>query len=48
MLGTAAQVQAKLGQLRDLGVQQFNVYSMVDDPRALISGFGREIIPAFQ
>jgi len=47
VLGTAAQVRDKLGQLRDLGVQQFNVYSMVDDPRALISGFGSEIIPAF-
>jgi len=47
VLGSAAQVRAKLGQLRDLGVQQFNVYSMVDDPGALISGFGREIIPAF-
>jgi probable F420-dependent oxidoreductase len=47
VLGSAAQVRDKLGELRDLGVQQFNVYSMVDDPRALISGFGREIIPAF-
>jgi probable F420-dependent oxidoreductase len=47
VLGSAAQVREKLGELRDLGVQQFNVYSMVDDPRALISGFGREIIPAF-
>ena len=48
MLGTPEQVRAKLGQLRDLGVQQFNIYSMVDEPRALISGFGREIIPAFR
>ena len=48
VLGTPEQVRAKLGQLRELGVQQFNIYSMVDDPRALISGFGREIIPAFR
>jgi probable F420-dependent oxidoreductase len=48
VLGTPEQVRAKLGQLQDLGVQQFNIYSMVDDPRALISGFGREIIPAFR
>src|SRR5262252_1521696 len=48
VLGTPEQVRAKLGQLRDLGVQQFNIYSMVDDPGALISGFGREIIPAFR
>jgi probable F420-dependent oxidoreductase len=48
VLGPPEQVRAKLGQLRDLGVHQFNIYSMVDDPRALISGFGQEIIPAFR
>jgi probable F420-dependent oxidoreductase len=48
VLGTPEQVRAKLSQLRDLGVHQFNIYSMVDDPRALISGFGSEIIPAFR
>ena len=48
VLGTPEQVRAKLGELQDLGVQQFNIYSMVDDPRELISGFGREIIPAFR
>jgi hypothetical protein len=41
-------VRARLGELQDLGVDQFNIYSMVDDPRALISGFGKEIIPAFR
>ncbi len=48
VLGGPEQVRAKLGQLAGLGVDQFNIYSMVDDPRALISGFGREIIPAFR
>ena len=48
VLGTPEQVRARLGELRDLGVQQFNIYSMVDEPRALISSFGREIIPAFR
>jgi alkanesulfonate monooxygenase SsuD/methylene tetrahydromethanopterin reductase-like flavin-dependent oxidoreductase (luciferase family) len=48
VLGTPGQVRAKLGELQGLGVQQFNIYSMVDDPRALISGFGHEIIPAFR
>jgi probable F420-dependent oxidoreductase len=48
VLGTPDQVRARLGQLTGLGVQQFNIYSMVDDPRALISGFGSEIIPAFR
>jgi probable F420-dependent oxidoreductase len=46
VLGSAAQVREKLVQLQDLGVHQFNIYSMVDDPRALIRGFGTEIIPA--
>jgi probable F420-dependent oxidoreductase len=48
VLGSPEQVRAKLSQLQDLGVHQFNIYSMVDDPRALISDFGRDIIPAFR
>jgi probable F420-dependent oxidoreductase len=48
VLGTPEQIRAKLGQLQDLGVHQFNIYSMVDEPKALISGFGSEIIPAFR
>ena len=46
VLGTAQQVRDKLTQLAGLGVHQFNIYSMVDDPAALIRGFGAEIIPA--
>jgi probable F420-dependent oxidoreductase len=48
VLGGPDEVRDKLAELQDLGVDQFNIYSMVDDPRALISGFGREIIPAFR
>lgn len=48
VLGGPDEVRDKLAELEDLGVDQFNIYSMVDDPRALISGFGREIIPAFR
>lgn len=48
VLGTPEQVRAKLSQLVDLGISQFNIYSMVDHPRAVISGFGAEIIPAFR
>jgi probable F420-dependent oxidoreductase len=47
VIGGPEQVRARLGELRDLGVDQFNIYSMVDDPRAVITGFGSEIIPAF-
>ena len=48
MIGGPERVRARLGELRDLGVDQFNIYSMVDDPRAVITGFGSEIIPAFR
>jgi probable F420-dependent oxidoreductase len=48
VIGGPEQVRARLGEMRDLGVDQFNIYSMVDDPRAVITGFGSEIIPAFR
>lgn len=48
VIGGTEQVKARLRELQDLGVDQFNIYSMVDDPRALISDFGREIIPGFR
>ncbi len=47
VIGTPEQVRDRLTQLMDLGVDQFNIYSMIDDPGALIRGFGSEIIPAF-
>jgi probable F420-dependent oxidoreductase len=47
VIGTPEQVRARLAHLRELGVDQFNIYSMVDDPRGLIHAFGSEIIPAF-
>jgi probable F420-dependent oxidoreductase len=46
VLGTPERVRERLGQLQDLGVTQFNIYSMVDDPAAVIRAFGAEIIPA--
>jgi probable F420-dependent oxidoreductase len=39
---------AKLKELESLGVTQFNIYSMVDDPEGLIRAFGRDVIPAFR
>jgi probable F420-dependent oxidoreductase len=47
VIGGPERVKAKLRELQDLGVDQFNIYTMVDDPRGVITGFGREIIPAF-
>ena len=40
MIGTAERCLAKLRQLESLGVRQFNIYSMVDDPAGVIESFG--------
>jgi probable F420-dependent oxidoreductase len=47
VIGTADECAAKLHELEGLGVHQFNVYSMVDDPAGVIDAFGRQLIPAF-
>ena len=47
VIGTAERCLAKLNELEALGVHQFNIYSMVDDPAGIIEGFGRHLIPAF-
>jgi len=46
VVGNAEQCLAKLHELEALGVHQFNIYSMVDDPGAVIESFGRDVIPA--
>ena len=48
VLGTRERCLSKLRELEALGVAQFNIYSMVDDPAAVIRTFGRELIPAFR
>jgi probable F420-dependent oxidoreductase len=48
VLGTPERCLAKLRELEALGVDQFNIYSMVDDPAGVIRTFGRELIPAFR
>jgi probable F420-dependent oxidoreductase len=45
VIGTADDCKRKLRELSKVGVGQFNIYSMVDDPEALIRTFGKEIIP---
>jgi alkanesulfonate monooxygenase SsuD/methylene tetrahydromethanopterin reductase-like flavin-dependent oxidoreductase (luciferase family) len=47
VIGTAEQCRAKLAQLESIGVHQFNIYSMVDDPAGVIERFGTQLIPAF-
>ena len=50
VLGTAERCIAKLRELEALGVTQFNIYSMQEDPgpAAIIEDFGRDVLPAFR
>jgi probable F420-dependent oxidoreductase len=50
VLGTPERVTTKLRELRDLGMTQFNIYSMHEDPgpEALIEEFGKSVIPALR
>jgi alkanesulfonate monooxygenase SsuD/methylene tetrahydromethanopterin reductase-like flavin-dependent oxidoreductase (luciferase family) len=50
VLGAADDCIAKLRQLEGLGVRQFNIYSMQEDPgpAGIIEGFGKHVIPAFR
>jgi probable F420-dependent oxidoreductase len=47
VIGTVEECTKKLRDLESLGVHQFNIYSMVDDPRGLIRTFGDKVIPQF-
>ena len=47
VLGSVAEHIAKLRELADAGVDQFNFYLMNGDEEAQIELYGREIIPAF-
>lgn len=50
VIGPAEQVEAKLRGLQELGMEQFNIYSMQEDPGpgGIIREFGERIIPAFR
>jgi probable F420-dependent oxidoreductase len=47
VIGTADACRTKLHELESVGVNQFNIYTMVDDPEGVIRTFGSEIIPDF-
>jgi probable F420-dependent oxidoreductase len=47
VIGTADECAEKLAHLESLGVRQFNIYSMVDDPESVLRSFGRDVIPRF-
>ena len=48
VLGTVEDHVAKLNQLKDLGVDQFNVYLMHDAMDETLDAYGKEIIPALE
>ncbi|MGZ5353180.1 MAG: TIGR03842 family LLM class F420-dependent oxidoreductase [Actinomycetota bacterium] len=47
LIGPVDRCLSKLRELEAVGVHQFNIYSMVDDPPAVIQRFGADLIPAF-
>ncbi|MGZ8604652.1 MAG: TIGR03842 family LLM class F420-dependent oxidoreductase [Actinomycetota bacterium] len=47
LIGPVDRCLSKLRELEGVGVHQFNIYSMVDDPPAVIQRFGADLIPAF-
>jgi alkanesulfonate monooxygenase SsuD/methylene tetrahydromethanopterin reductase-like flavin-dependent oxidoreductase (luciferase family) len=50
VLGTVEECIAKLKELQSIGMTQFNIYTMQEDPgpQGVIEDFGRDIIPAFR
>lgn len=47
VVGPVAEHQRRLRELRDLGVDQFNIYLMSGDEEATLDVYGREIVPTF-
>ncbi len=48
ILGAADEHVAKLRELADAGVDQFNLYLMNGDEEAQVEAYGREVIPALR
>jgi probable F420-dependent oxidoreductase len=46
VVGTLQDCERRLRELEAVGVHQFNIYSMVDDPDGVIRTFGKELIPS--
>jgi alkanesulfonate monooxygenase SsuD/methylene tetrahydromethanopterin reductase-like flavin-dependent oxidoreductase (luciferase family) len=47
VLGTPEQAAAKLAELEQIGVDQFNIYLMTEGQERTLETYGREIIPRF-
>ena len=48
VLGTVKDHIVKLMQLKELGVDQFNIYLMHDTQEETLDAYGEEIIPALE
>ena len=48
VLGSADEHVAKLRELADAGVDQFNLYLMNGDEEAQLEAYGRDVIPALR
>jgi len=48
VIGSVDQCRKRLTELASVGVHQFNIYLMVDQPETVIATYGREILPAFR
>jgi probable F420-dependent oxidoreductase len=48
VIGTAEQCRARVEELAEAGVDQFNLYLMVERPESIIETYGREIIPRYR
>ena len=48
VIGTVEQCRSRIEELVQAGVDQFNLYLMVERPEAIIETYGREIIPHFR
>src|SRR5205807_2301750 len=48
VIGTVEQCRSRIEELVEAGVDQFNLYLMVERPEAIIETYGREIIPHFR
>ena len=47
VIGTVEESRRRIEELAAVGVDQFNLYLMVDKPETIIATYGKDIIPAF-
>ena len=47
VIGTVEQSRQRIEELIDAGVDQFNLYLMVEKPEQVIEKYGEAIIPTF-